>query len=218
MRQKLICIAVIIVLITGVVTQLTFAQGLLGERYIVLSIGQTNPGDEDIEEIDDSIFQLGGSINLPVNQNIDAVFSYSYAKLDGNFIDVSVVEVETTARVFVGGINYHFTPDKKTNPFVGIRIGFFSGKTTEDHFWGFSESHSEDGFAVSVSSGVEINLSDQVAILPAIEYDKLDDEDDFITSVSLSIWFNEFILGGLATSYAFDNGDVSYSVGLGYGF
>ena len=214
MREKIIRIAVLAVLVLGVGVQSGFAQGLLGKRYIGFGIGQMTPGDDDIKDIDDSILQLGGGINIPVNPNVDAVVSLFYAKLEG---DVEGIDVEATAKGVLGGVNYHFTPDQKANPFVGIRVGFVSTEA-EASVAGYSESEDEDDFAIAVGAGVEVDLNDQVAIRPTIEYDKIDDEDDFIAGVSLSMWFNESVFGVLAASYAFDDGDVSYSAGLGFGF
>jgi len=214
MRAKFISTAVVAVLIMGIAAQSAFAQGLLGKRYIGFEIGQMTPGDDDIKDVDDSILQLGGGINIPVNPNIDAVVSLSYAKLEG---DVEGIDVEATAKGVLGGINYHFTPEQKANPFVGIRVGFVTSEA-EASAGGISESEDEDDFAIAVGAGVEIDLSEQVAIRPTIEYDKIDDEDDFIAGVSLSMWFNESVFGRLATSYGFDDGDFSYSAGIGFGF
>jgi opacity protein-like surface antigen len=214
LREKFIRIAVLVVLVMGVAAQSTLAQGLLGKRYMGFEIGQTTPGDDDIKDVDDSILQLGGGINIPVNPNVDAIVNLSYAKLEGY---IEGVDYEATAKGVLGGINYHFTPDQKVNPFVGILVGFVSTEA-ETSVPGYSESEDEDDFAIAVGAGVEVDLNDQVAIHPTIEYDKIDDEDCFIAGIGLSMWFNTSVFGGLSAYYAFDDGDVSYSTEIGFGF
>lgn len=214
MREKFIRITVLTLLVMGVAVQSGFAQGLLGKRYIGFEIGQMSPGDDDLKDIDDSILQLAGGINIPVNPNVDAVVSLSYAKLEG---DVEGIDVEATAKAVRAGINYHFTPEQQANPYVRISVGFVS-TDAEASVSGYSESEDETDFAIAIGAGVEVDLNDQVAIRPSIGYSKVGDEDDFGAGISLSIWFNESVFGGLATSYAFDDGDVSYSAGLGFGF
>lgn len=192
----------------------SYAQGLLGKRYITIQIGQTTPGDDEIEQIDDSIFQLGGGVNLPVNPNLDANISLSYEKIDG---DYQGVDVESTAKGILGGINYHFTPKEKTNPFIGVRVGFVS-IDSEASAAGYSATEDETYLALSLLTGIEIDLSNQVAIRPNLQYERVDDEDDFVADISLSVWLNNAVFGGIGTTYAFDDGDVSFYAGIGIGF
>jgi len=69
-----------------------------------------------------------------------------------------------------------------------------------------------------IGGGVEVDLSEPLAVRPSIAYERLDDSDDFIAGIGLSLWLNESLFGSLSASYGFDEGDVTYIVGLGFGF
>lgn len=190
------------------------AQGLLGKRYAGIQIAQANPGEEFVEEIDNSILQLCGGINLPVNTNTDAQIILSYAKLDGDYHDI---DVDAAFKGAICGISYHFTPEQRANPFIGVRAGLviIDAKASVE---GYNKSEDETNFAFSLATGVEIDLSKEAAIRPTVEYLSIDNEDDFITGISANYWFNDSIFSGLGTSYAFDHGDISYSASIGFNF
>ena len=126
MKEMYVRIAVLSVFVTALTVQSGIGQGLLGKRYVGFEIGQMIPGDDLLNDVDDSVLELGGGINIPVNPNLDTIVSLSYAKLEG---DIDGIDVEATAKGVLGGINYHFTPDQKANPFVGVRVGFVSTET-----------------------------------------------------------------------------------------
>ncbi len=216
MNKKSICFLIFAFVTIGVLAQSAFAQGLLGKRYIGLEIGQMTPGDDFLKDLDDSVLLLAAGINIPVNLNVDAVVSLGYGKIEG---EIDGVDVEGTTKTILGGIKYHFTPDKTINPFIGILVGVVS---QEAKFsvpgYDYSLTEDEDEFSFTVGSGVEFDLNDKIAIMPSIAYSKIDDEDDFIASISLSIWFNESFFGGIGSAYAFDDGDVTYSANCGIGF
>lgn len=214
MKEKIIHITISAVLVLGIAVQSGSAQGLLGKRYIGFNISQTTPGDDDVKDIDDSILGLGVSINAPVNTNVDAVFSLGYSKLEGDFMGI---DFEATSIGFLGGLNYHFMPDKKVDPFVGIAAGLVKTDAKASYF-GYELSDDEDDFGITIGAGVEIDLNDQMSFRPNIGYVKAGDKDDLAAGIGLNVWFNESVFGGLAVSYAFDEGDVLYSAGIGFGF
>ena len=70
-------------------------------------------------------------------------------------------------------------------------------------------------------NAIEIDLNNQIAIRPTLGYYRIENEyndDDFTTGVSLNIWFNSSVFGGISTTYALDEGDVTVMAGLGFGF
>ena len=222
MKQKIIYLTIPVVLILGIAAQSGFAQGLLGKRNIGFAIGRMRPGDKDF--FDDSIFELGGGINIPVHPNVDATFSLSYGKAEGDagLIDSEgnylVIDLETTAKAFLVGMNYHFTLKEKVNPFVGIAAGLVK-REVEASYRGYKYyDEDEEDPIIAVGGGVEVALNESLAVRPSITYQKIDSYDDFIAGIGLSLWFNESVFGNLSASYAFDDGDVAYSVGMGFGF
>ncbi len=214
MKKTIIHITILAVMVLGIAVRPGFAQGLLGERYIGFAISQTKPGDDFVKDIDDSILGLGGGINVPISTNVDAIFSLGYAKLEGGLMGV---DVEATSIALLGGLNFHFAPDKKVDPFVGIALGLVKTKAKASYF-GYELSDDEDNFATSIGAGVEIDLNDKMSLRPNIAYSKIGDEDDFALGIGLNMWFNESVFGSLSASYALDEGDVYYSAGIGFGF
>ena len=51
-------------MLVALTPNLTHARGLLGERYFDFSLGVTFPGDEAVEEIDDSILGIAHRHNV----------------------------------------------------------------------------------------------------------------------------------------------------------
>ena len=212
MKERIIHITITVVMVLGIAGP---AQGgLLGERYIGIQVSQTTPGNDDVKDIDDSILGLGGIINVPINTNVDAVFSLGYSKLEGELVGI---DCEATSIGLLGGLNYHFTPDEKVDPFVGIAVGLVK-TSAKASYLGYELSEDQDDFALSIGGGIEIDLNDQISLRPNIGHFNVGGEDDFAAGVGLNVWFNKSIFGGLAVSYGFDEGDVSYSVGIGFGF
>ena len=211
-RNTLTIIIVIVVVGIFLCTYSARAQGLLGKRYAGFMIGQTNPGDNDVERIDDAILELGAEVNIPINPNADVNFSTSYAKLDG---EVARIDVEATAIGLLGGINYHFSPERNINPYIGVDAGIVRRDVEVS---GSGNDEDETDFAFSLGGGMEIDLSPQVALRPSMGYSRVGDDDDIHTGISLSYWFNQNVFGLVGLSYAFDEGDLTYGVGLGMGF
>lgn len=216
-KQKQSVAMIVVFLLFGIVQPIN-AQGLLGKRYTSFSIGIQKPGDDYVKQVDDSILQLGGQINLPVNSNVDANFTLSYEQLDGD--DDQGLDFEGTSKSVVGGVVYHFTPDQKINPFVGVGVGFVS-VDIEATAVGFHSTSDETDLGFSLVTGIEIDLNSRIAIRPTLGYYRIENEyndDDFTTGVSFNVWFNNSVFGGIRTTYALDEGDVTILAGLGLGF
>ena len=137
----------------------------------------------------------------------------SYEELEGPF---GGINVEATAFGFLLGLTYQFSPGADTNPFVGIGIGVVETEVTASVPGLTAKSDSTD-FAATLGGGVEIAISAMAAISPSIEVQTVDDESDVFASLPLNIWFNDRVYGLLAAAYGFDDGDVLYGFGLGFG-
>lgn len=192
----------------------TFAQGLLGKRYIGFEVGQMTPGDEWVKDVDDSILFFGGGFNIPLDSNVDFGISIGYSKLAGSW---EGVDIESTAKSLTGSIAYQFKPEQQINPYITVMCGIVSSEA-EFSIPGFSLREKDDDFAFSVGGGIEIELSSQSALRPNIDYVKVGDEDDFFMGLGLNFWFTDNVVGTLAIDYGFDEGDLYYGVGVGFGF
>jgi hypothetical protein len=215
MKVKVTHIIVTMALVMGIAARSGFAQGLLGERYISFSVGKTNPGDGTLSNFDNSIFRVGGGLNVPVTSNIDTGFGFSYSKISGNHLGMTL---KGTGKSYSGYILYHFMPDRKFNPYVGISAGIVTLDAKYGTNFGLEVTEHNDDFASRIFSGLEVSLSKLLAVTPFTAYQRVGDFDDIFTGIELTWWFNEFLFGTLFASYALDEGDFSYSGGLGIGF
>ena len=211
MKNRFFTLWSLVVMMIFVFTNVSNAQGLLGKRYVAVQVGQMNPGDDDVEDVDDSIFLLGGRFNTPVNPNVDAFFDLAYSKLEG---DIGSIDVESTAKEIIVGMNYYFSPNEDVNPFLSAAAGIV---WTEVEVDGYGDED-EDDFAFSIGGGAEVELNQQASIVPELSYVNVDDEDDVIAGVTLNYWFDESVFGNLGLGYGFDDGDITTFIGLGYGF
>ena len=116
-------IAVLCVLFLAFVAQPALGEGRLGKRYIGFTIGQVVPGDEEIEEVDDSILQLSAGINLVASPNVDVPITFQFVKMEGEMLGVDVEATGTHAGI---GINYHFSPGNTVNPYISVEVGYAS--------------------------------------------------------------------------------------------
>ena len=214
MRKKIIRNALLIGLVTGVAAQSGLAEGLLGKRYAEFEIGLMRPGKSSVRDIDSSVLLLGAGVNVPVDPNIDAKFDVSYAELDGR---AGGVKFKSQATALQAGLAYHFMPNEEVNPFVGVSAGFVYSEAKVSGF-GAREKDDDTDFLLNVGAGVEFDVHEQVAIRPEVAYIKVGSDDDFVAGVSANYWINEAMFAGLGTSYAFDDGDITWSVGFGIGF
>ena len=185
--------------------------GCLGKHYLGFSIGNTILGDEDLENLDYSILSLGGNINIPVGPTTDFVISLSYSKSEAEFGSIDVTASSTS---LIGGFNFHFGPEQNIDPFIGLRFGIVRSEA-EASLYGYSADDYEDSYAFAVGAGLEVDLSNSTALRPTLEYDKVEDVDDIIAGMHLSIWFNKMIFISIGSSYALEGKNITYSGGIG---
>lgn len=214
MKKLFWSLLIIVIVFNFVFLSNVFAQGLLGKRYIGFEVGQVTPGDEWVKDVDDSILFFGGGFNIPLDSNVDFGISIGYSKLEGSW---EGVDIESTAKSLIGGIAYQFKPKQQINPYITFTCGIVSTEV-ELSVPGFSLREKDDDFGFSVGGGIEIELSSQSALRPNIDYVKVGDEDDFFMGLGLNFWFTDSTVGILAIDYGFDEGDLYYGIGIGFGF
>lgn len=190
------------------------AGGLLGRRYIAVEIGQMRPGDDDLRDIDDSILHFHNVLNVPWNANLDLRASVSHTMLDGGY---RVPGLESKATTLRSGVNYHFSPDRQMDPYITAGIGCVRSEVKAGS-GGYRTEEDEDDFSFLLGSGVEIDITDSTAIKTSIVYSRVHDEDDIWLGLSVSLWFNDTIFGGIGGSYALDDENKSFSGAIGIGF
>ena len=205
---------ILIVILMTMIAGSCYADGLLGREYIGFEVGVTKPGDDMVEEVDDSILGVGGAINLPLSSNLDFNFSIGYSKAEGDYLGV---DVEITATTYLGRLLYHFTPEQSTNPFIVVGVGLVQSEV-EAKLMGFVEEEDEDDTLFTVAAGVEVNLSDKSVFRPGIGFATIDDEDDFNAGAEIIIWVDNAVFVSFGGSYWFDSEDMSGWAGLGVGF
>lgn len=215
MKARAIQTIVITTLVVGIVAQSGFAQGLLGKRHIGFGISMTNPGNGTLSNFDNSIFGFGGGLNIPITSNIDAGFNLSHSEISGKYLGLTLEGSNTS---YLGNALYHFRPDQKIDPYIGFQAGIVSMDAKIENVFGFGTSNRENEFAFIINNGLEIDLSESLAVSPSIGYQRIDDFDDFLAHLGLSLWFTELLFGTLSATYAFDEGDFKYSAGFGFPF
>jgi len=215
MKKTVTHLIILMVLVIASAGSPGFARGLLGTRYFDFSVGQIKPGDSDIKDIDNSIPAYAAGLNIPVHPNIDVAFGLSHSRLAGTDM---LIDYDGTSWGISGGINYIFLPDEKIIPYGGIRIGFVSMESEAKNWWGQKLSDQDDEIAINITSGLEFNVSEPLAVYPSFTYRLMSNNNDIFAGLGLSWWFNEFLFGTLSASYTLDEKDLSYFAGLGFAF
>jgi len=200
----------------------SWAQGLLGNRYLSVSFGNLFPGNDQLREIDDSVAQIGLDFNFPVTKNIDIFAAAGYSKLKGSLPGDFLESTSETAR-FDAGVAYQFFPGQAFNPFVRGRVGYVNVDAVNN-----SDGQGTTGLPVGggnegdvsygVGGGIEVPFAGQFAASTGFDYKKAGDVDDFIGFVNMTGWFNKVLFAGLGFSYGLDQGDFSYNTSIGFGF
>ena len=79
MRRNLCMLAASIALLVAFSNQAAWGQGLLGERYVGATYQLMTPGNDDIQEIDNSIDGFSVFLNQPLDCNWDLRFSAAHS-------------------------------------------------------------------------------------------------------------------------------------------
>ena len=208
-----------LIAILAVVAMVSYADaGILGKRYIGVSVGQITPGNDDLKDIDDSIITYGADLRLPIDANLDFVAVIGQSKLDG---DVTIyhpwygaydVDVEGTGASLGGLLQYQYVPGE-VNPFVAVGVLW---EKAEIEVEGESEDDDDTGFVVG--AGVEFNV-EKISINTGVNYQsEMLDEDDVIADVEFNAWVTPHFLLSIVGQYQFHSEDKYISAGFAIGF
>ena len=199
--------------------------GILGKRYIGISIGQVTPGDEDLKEIDDSIFGYGVGIRLPIDANLDFLASIGQSKLEGNGTEWDPYygiwydwNVEATGTSLYSALQYQLQPGQQVNPFIvgGILRVKSEGEVKVN---GYSESEDDDDTGFEVGGGIEFNIDDKTSFNIGVNYQsEIFDEDDTSMGIGFNIWASPQTLLSIVGGYNFDSEDKSILAGISVKF
>jgi hypothetical protein len=185
-----------------------FAQGLFGERYIACSTGLAVSGEKELRNVDDMIFRLQVALRVPFNDNTDFSFSLSHRTIEADGYDS--ISLTPTIRM-----TYHFTPEKRLNPFVQAQINqsHVSIERTDD----VDERFTDDLLSFGLRIGVEYDLTETSAIIPHLGggyIHDLDDGDYFWSGIALTKWFSDDFGTVVEAIYNMDNDDIITSISL----
>tara|TARA_Y100001970_G_C14005492_1_gene735628 strand:+ start:223 stop:918 length:696 start_codon:yes stop_codon:yes gene_type:complete len=200
------------------------ASGLLGKRYMGVSIGFLIPGDNADSEYDNFWSGYGGIINLPFNKNIDGHLTLRTIAGEGNILNENI---KTTYQLIDGSLIYSLSPNQKTNPFLKIARHTQSAnvKYTET-----STSLSDSTKGYSLGFGAEFlyepsdlskkmlfglllskKISNKMTVKPEINYFNYDDIDPYIiSSISIIAWFTEKISIDTKLEYSLKNSNIYF--------
>lgn len=193
----------------------------LGKRYVAIGAGVLSPGDDIVNDIDDSIVTYSANLRYPLNSTYDLLASFGQAKIDGdmnvyipNYLSSINTDVDGTSTSIRGGIQFHFRPNDQIDPYIGV--GIIWSKFEFDTMY---ESSDDDDFGIVAGGGLEININEIFSIGSGLTYQsEMFDEDDFVGTVSLNIWPTSSFLISVSTDYSFDSEDLGLTGAIGIGF
>ncbi len=194
-------------------------RGLLGERYVDVLIGVTKPGDDVLEELDNSIMLFGAELNWPLRRDVDLNVSASHEEIDGTLSDAfGVARLQAQFTSVLVGANFQFRPEEKVNPFLIGRFGLVHTQIEEREGALGTDIQTETDAGVVLGAGVEFDLNKDAAVTPSLTYQRAGDADDVILGADVNVWFTDalFALGGLAIG--FEEADLTFFIGAGLGF
>lgn len=221
MNTSRICLltAVISAIFSG--AQTADAQGLLGERYFKANVGFIVLSDRELGDVLGTGLTLSGALNIPCTENLDFFFSIGHERFDGDTVIMSVpIEIDASQTSVLGGTTYHFAPQQRWDPFVGtaIGVGIVRVEARVPSLPSLPDSQiDETGFRWDGFAGVEIDLSETVAIAPIISYSNIENEH-FRLRLRLSHWFSENAFETLTAGSVLDEGDFFMHAGFGLAF
>jgi len=187
---------------------------MLGKRHMSLSFGCVRPGDSAVRKIDDTVLRGQLGMNIPLTRNLDATIAATHVELEG---DDGAIHVKEEAQGYFAGVNCHFLPGQRIDPFVMLRLGRVFAETDRSLGGGESSStRNEPAYVAGV--GIEVTVSDNASLRATIEYDDIDEVNDEVAALGGSYWFTESFVSSVVIGYGFDDGDFWYSGGAGFTF
>ncbi|TWI73220.1 outer membrane protein with beta-barrel domain [Desulfobotulus alkaliphilus] len=206
------------------ITILPAEAGIFGKRYIGFSVGHTIVGDEELQNIDDPILSYGLGGRFPVSPNLDLMGSVTQSKISGDMYLYNQwggyysVSMKTTGTIISGSFQYHFLPEEKVNPFIGLGLAW-SKVETETSFGGYTYSETDNDAGALLGAGAEISLDDTISLNFGILYQtEMYDKEDFILGGGFNLWATPQLLLTIAGQYSFEFENKSISAGISIGF
>jgi len=190
------------------------ARGLLGERYVGVNGSATWPDDESGIEYDDPSWGLGGSVNLPVHENVDLGLALDATWVEGTAMDpvlLTSMDFEATVLDVAVTGTFHFLPEEEIDPFVAV------GALYEDVDFDDLDADDDDWGPV-VSAGAEFDINEADSVAASLTYYDILDEDDTAISGSYTHWFDESAAVTVGVTYGFDSEAFATSAGARFAF
>jgi len=203
MRKRTILVLWVLGVVVSVQSA-AVARGLLGERYANVQFGVTRPGDSLVRSIDSSVIGFGAGLNLPVKDNVDLTFAFSHQELDGDTWWGGDVSVDSNA--FLGGANLLLRPGQETCPFLIGRFGLVDSDAVDTEPM------------IALGGGVQFDVSENGAVTPTLVFEHVDDVDDLVLGVDGNVWFSDKFVGLAGVAVGFDEGDLAFTLGVGFAF
>lgn len=199
-----------VLLVFGVVLSLggaAFGEGLLGERYAMLELSATRPGDDVLRDIDNGYFGVLLGVNWPVHKHIDLGLSVAHSDLDG--LNALGVPVEQSDLSVSGLVVAHFMPESAINPFIAAGAVFTDVKVEIG-----AADADDDDVGPQALVGMDIPSSNNGTARVFLKYYDLMDSDDILIGAGYHQWLSERWGVGINVYYGFDSQDLITSAAL----
>jgi opacity protein-like surface antigen len=192
------------------ITGFSYAESLLGNNYIGGAFGIYKFGDDDLDDLLGTAYQVKGVGNINLFQNIDLNLNTSYLWADG---DEGAIDVDVSRFTAGAGLVIFFELNEQISPYVRADVALWY---TDIEISGFGPSEDDDDTEVGGGGGggVEIEATDNILFRGGLDYFTIDSEDDYEIYSSLGYWFNERIFGFIRGSYLFDSEDTTGDIGI----
>jgi hypothetical protein len=221
-KSSLLVLAAFCVMLMSVGT--AHAQGLVGERYVLVEGGTLSPGGDPPFYLDEwhTYNPIAGvDINVPLRNFIDFFANYSYQKVSWDYIDKTgmplfppyTITYFAEANLFSGGFRYHRSVSEPIDVFA--------------HAWGGAVrtsvvGHQDTDFWWGAGGGAEIALGDKLSLSPSAEFNMIvadgENENDGTGELSVNYWILENVFLDASSFITFDDKDIGILGGAGLRF
>ncbi len=171
-------------------------SGLIGKRYAAAGLGYI-----DVRHSSYNAFAAGAEYNIPVNQNIDVLTSFSHTWGEGN-------EMNTVQDLNVTAVSY--LTQGAVKPFVTVGLGYA---------W---TSFNDEGLNYNVGVGGEYLLCKRASLTASVDFSdgfrrRTQSDLEFSATVGVNYWASKnVVLKGDIT--LIETGHLGYTLSAGYRF
>ena len=180
----------------------TYAQGLLGERYIGASYDHGSA-----EEIDT------WGVTLHYNNPLFEDREYAYdLNVRANYVELDEADFQADGKQVEAGIVIYPIKTMEMRPFLAAHAGF--GEAT---VFGLTD----DSFVYRISIGGEWQASERLTITPVVsffDYTDIEDGDEITLGIEGNVWLTDNNSVGLGYSQTSSDGFDFEMVSLSYRF